>query len=132
MFQILSSDILFKTMSLKVLFLQKNVHNWIWRSPDGKTVNQIDRILISSRNRSNVMDVRSYREARGSVHYLVIAGLRDRISLVNNIKGQTTKRYNIVNLKEYKSHASYLTNLEDGMHRLEISEESSIDERWKK
>jgi hypothetical protein len=43
-------------------------------SPDGKTHNQIDRILVDRRRHSNVLDVQSFREADcDSDHYLVVA-----------------------------------------------------------
>jgi endonuclease/exonuclease/phosphatase family metal-dependent hydrolase len=45
-------------------------------SPDVKTHNQIDRILVGRRKHSNVLDVRSYRAADcDSDHYLVVADL---------------------------------------------------------
>lgn len=35
----------------------------IWKSHDGKTINQIYHILISYLNRSYLLDIKSYREA---------------------------------------------------------------------
>jgi hypothetical protein len=35
----------------------RNVHKFIWTSPDGKTHNQIDYIVIVRRRHSNVLDV---------------------------------------------------------------------------
>jgi hypothetical protein len=44
-------------------FTHKNVHLATWRTPDGKTQNQIDHTLIEARHETNMMDVRSYRSA---------------------------------------------------------------------
>jgi hypothetical protein len=34
-----------------------NIHKYTWTSPDGKTHNQIDHILVDRRRHSNVLDV---------------------------------------------------------------------------
>ena len=44
------------------MFPHRNIHNYTWTSPDGKTHNQIDHILIDRRSQSSVLDVRSFRE----------------------------------------------------------------------
>jgi hypothetical protein len=45
------------------MFPHRNIHKFTWTSPDGKTHNHIDRILIGSRWHSIVLDVRSFRGA---------------------------------------------------------------------
>jgi endonuclease/exonuclease/phosphatase family metal-dependent hydrolase len=47
-------------------------HKYTWTSPDGKTHNQIDHILIDWRRQSSVLDVRSFRTADCDTdHYLI-------------------------------------------------------------
>jgi hypothetical protein len=41
------------------MFSHRNIHKFTSISPDGKTHNQIEHILIDRRRRSNVLDVRS-------------------------------------------------------------------------
>jgi endonuclease/exonuclease/phosphatase family metal-dependent hydrolase len=51
-------------------------------SPDGKTHNQIDHILVDMQRHSNVLDVRSLRAADcDSDHYLVVAKVRERLTV---------------------------------------------------
>src|SRR5215468_10162524 len=44
------------------MFTHRNVHKYTWTSPDGKTHNQIDHVLIDRRRHSSIVDVRSFRE----------------------------------------------------------------------
>jgi endonuclease/exonuclease/phosphatase family metal-dependent hydrolase len=66
----------------RTMFPQRNIHKYTWPSPDGKTHNQIDHILVDRRRHSNVLDVRSFRAADcDSDHYLVVAKVRERLAV---------------------------------------------------
>jgi len=59
-------------------FAYKDIHKYTLVSPDGKTLNQIDRVLVDRRRHTNIMDVRSYRGAESDTgHQLVIAKGRE-------------------------------------------------------
>jgi hypothetical protein len=45
------------------MFPHRNFHKYTWTSPDGKTNNQIQHILIDRRRHSSVLDIRSFRAA---------------------------------------------------------------------
>ena len=58
------------------------MHKYTWTSPDGKTHNQIDHILIDKRQHSSMLGVQSFRRAHCDTdHYLVVAKVRERLEV---------------------------------------------------
>ena len=54
------------------IFPHKNIHKLTWRSPDGRTVHQIDHVLVNGNMRTSILDMRVMRGADVySDHYLV-------------------------------------------------------------
>jgi len=66
----------------RTMFLHWNIHKYTWTSPDGKTQNQIDHIVIDRRRQSSILEVQSFRGADCDAdHYLVVAKLRERLAV---------------------------------------------------
>jgi hypothetical protein len=64
------------------MFPQLNIHKYTWKSPDGKTHNQICYNVVDKRRHSSVLDVRSFRAADcDSGHCLVVVKVMEKLKL---------------------------------------------------
>jgi endonuclease/exonuclease/phosphatase family metal-dependent hydrolase len=72
-----------KNLTVKsTMFPHRNIHKLTWISPEGKTHNQIDHILMDRRRHSSILDVRSFRAADyDNDHYMVVAEVRERLAV---------------------------------------------------
>jgi hypothetical protein len=63
------------------MFPQCSIHKNAWTSPDGKTHNQIDHVLIDRRRHSSIL-VPSFRGVDCDTdHYLVVENVRERLAV---------------------------------------------------
>jgi len=70
-----------KNIIVKMLS-HRNLHKYTWTSPDGKTDNQTDHILIDKRWYLSILDVRSVRGADCDTdHCLAVAQLRESMEV---------------------------------------------------
>ena len=66
---------------MSTMFPHQNIHKYTLTSPDGKTHNQIDRILVDRRWHLSILDVQSFRGADCDTdQYVVVALFRERLA----------------------------------------------------
>ena len=125
-----------KNMVVSTCFPHKEIHKQTWRSPHGKTNNQIDHILIDKRNASSVLDVKSCRGASSdSDHFLVRGKYRCKIAYNKQELNRKMKKLHIDALREPSAVTKFQQQLgkEFGKSETEQVEkgEISIEEEWK-
>jgi hypothetical protein len=112
----------------------RSIHKYTWTSPDGKTHNQIDHILIDRRRRSNILGVRSFRGADcDRDHYLVVAKVRKRLAVSKRmVKKLDVERFNLKQLKGEEVKEQYQITIKNKFASLEnLDDNGDIDRAWK-
>jgi hypothetical protein len=113
---------------------RRNIYKYTWTSPDGKTHNQIDHILVDRRMHSNVLDVRSFRAADCDIgHYLVVAEVKERLA-VNKQSSQRfhMEGFNLKKINEAENKERYGVEVSNRFAALGVLDaEMDINSTWK-
>uniref|UniRef100_A0A8D8T7U9 Craniofacial development protein 2 n=1 Tax=Cacopsylla melanoneura TaxID=428564 RepID=A0A8D8T7U9_9HEMI len=110
-------------------FPHKRIHLGTWKIPGKNDTNQIDHVLISKRHYSSISDVRVCRGPNiDSDHFLVKVILRERLSMLQNIKRARQIKWDTNKLKtDENAHYSYQDALRE---KLEQGGGTTIEDKW--
>jgi len=106
---------------------------YTWTCPDGKTHNQIDKILIDRRWHSSILNVRSFRGADCDTdHYLVLPKVRERLAeskqTAQKLDGE---RFNLRKLNELEVTEQCQIEISNSFVNLEnLSDGEDINRAW--
>ena len=110
------------------IFAHRDIHKLTWKSPDGRTSNQIDHIIINGKWRRSLQDVRVCRGADiYSDHYLVTACVKLKLHKVVP-KRQCRKQLDVTRLACPVTKQQFVLELRNRFSALtDTSEETDHD-----
>ena len=116
------------------IFQHKNIYKHTWNSPDGKTKNMIDHILVNRKWLKSVKDTRSFRGADvGSDHNLVICNVKLSLKAVKKQGKSLRKVFNTDKLKDRQIRQEFTIKLKNRfrlLENLDEDDEQVVDKTW--
>ena len=115
------------------IFLHKNIHKFTWKSPDGRTTNQIDHVIVNNKWRRSLLNVRVYKGADvNSDHYLLKSTIRLKLRKTPS-QNQCKRRLDIEKIKipdVKKAFKLELKNRFSALDNTDTEDHDNIQEKW--
>lgn len=108
---------------------RKDIYKGTWRSPDGRTVNQIDHVLIEKNEENCITKVRTYRGPdMDSDHYLVGIWMKQLVPNLRNKKKLKYERSKPIRLQTESEQTLYGQIINNKLES--IVDESNVECMW--
>ena len=111
------------------VFPHRQRHKISWISPDGKTENQIDHVIISKQHRTSVLDTRAMRGADASSdHELIRSKIRIKLKKQKQNRDVRRKKYDTTKLQQPEKRRAFIVELRN---RFQVLEElDNVEDIW--
>lgn len=113
------------------MFPLKNIYKGTWKAPNGRYTNQIDHVLINTRFKNCLHEVKTVRADFDSDHYLVKGKLNVKLQKLAVKKGVTIDRYEVNKFKDNTVCEFFKRKMRETTSNLDINQLDTIDSRWK-
>jgi hypothetical protein len=119
-----------------VFYQRKANRKWTWESPNGKTHNMIDFIIVNRRWETSVSMCRAFPKADvGSDHQLVMAAVKIKLKRIQ--KQIPERRFDVDNLKKEATKLEYQNAIKEQAEKLEAElhcdkAESQVEHLWER
>ena len=109
------------------LIMHRDIHKTTWRSPDQRTISQIDHVIINQKWRRSLQNVKANRGADiGSDHVLVVASVSLRLRKTK--RGEERQQiFDTAKQNNSNTEKAFKLELKNRFHVLQEEQEMNID-----
>ncbi|XP_029348267.1 craniofacial development protein 2-like [Acyrthosiphon pisum] len=114
------------------MFPRKDIYKGTWKAPNGRYTNHIDHVMINTRFKNCIQEVKTVRGADcDSDHYLVKGKLNVKLKKLGVRKGTMVDRYEVSKFKDKTVCDLFKQRTNEAMSNLHINQLDTIDGKWK-